>query len=116
MKITIVFLNNGSAVGRFEDGVYTYQHLYDDMILLATDYLTIISEGLDGSELIHWDGNEPEMWSDDGWDSCCIYEEDTDSENGYTVATELDPAWGGNVAEFLNAMRILRFYEKEKVW
>ena len=32
------------------------------------------------------------------------YEENTDDENNYTVFTELDPAWGGNVAEFLEAL------------
>lgn len=33
-----------------------------------------------------------------------LYEEDTDNENNYTAFTELDPAWGGNVAEFLEAL------------
>ena len=34
----------------------------------------------------------------------CIHEEDTDDENNYTALTELDPAWGGHVVEFLEAL------------
>ena len=103
MKVTIVFINNGAAVARFEDSVYTYTHFYDDMEQLAKDYCAVVSDGLDGSELMDWDGNEPEMWEED-WKCCCIHEENTDDENNYTVFTELDPAWGGNVAEFLEAL------------
>ena len=106
MKITFVFTNGGVAVAKFEDSTYTYIHLYDNMKQLAEDYFSIISDGLDGSELMYWDGNEPEMWEED-WKCCCIYEENTDDENNYTAFTELDPAWGGNVAEFLEALSLI---------
>lgn len=106
MIITIVFLNNGSAVAKFEDSTYTYVHFYDDMKQLAEDYYSIVSDSLDGSELAHWDGNEPEMWDDDEeWKCCCIYEENTE-ESIYTAFSELDPAWGGNVARFLKALKV----------
>ena len=36
-----------------------------------------------------------------------ILEENTDDENNYTAFTELDPAWGGNVTEFLEALNII---------
>ena len=103
MKTTLVFTNGGSAVGRFEDSTYTYIHSYDDMKQLAEDYFNIIFDDMDGSELMHWDGNEPEMWSED-WKSCCIHEENTDDENSHTAFTEVDSAWGGSVAEFLEAL------------
>lgn len=103
MKITLVFTNGGAAVGRFEDSTYIYIHSYDDMKQLAEDYFNIIFDDMDGSELMYWDGNEPEMWAEDR--KCgCIHEEDTDNENSYTAFTELDSAWGGNVAEFLEAL------------
>ena len=35
------------------------------------------------------------------------WRENTDNENKYTAFTELDPAWGGNVAEFLEALNII---------
>ena len=103
MKITLVFTNGGATVGKFEDSTYTYIHSYDNMRQLAEDYFNIIFDSLDGSELMHWDGNEPEMWEKD-WKCCCIHEENTDDENNYTAFTELDSAWGGNVAEFLEAL------------
>ena len=106
MKITLVFTNGGASVAKFEDSTYTYIHSYDNMKQLAEDYFSIISDGLDGSELMYWDGNEPEMWDED-WKCCCIHEENTDDENNYTAFTELDPAWGGNVAEFLEALNII---------
>ena len=106
MIITIVFLNNGSAVAKYEDSTYTYVHLYDDMKQLAEDYYSIISDGLDGLELANWDGNEPEMWDDDEeWKCCCIYEENAEESN-FTAFSELDPAWGGNVARFLKALKV----------
>lgn len=106
MIITIVFLNNGSAVAKFEDSTYSYVHCYNDMKQLAEDYYSVISDGLDGSELAHWDGNEPEMWDDDEeWKCCCIYEENTE-ENNFTAFSELDSAWGGNVARFLKALKV----------
>ena len=52
MNIMIVFLNNGSAVAKYEDSTYTYVHLYDDMKQLAEDYYSIISDGLDGGEIL----------------------------------------------------------------
>ena len=70
---------------------------------LAEDYFNIIFDDMDGSELMHWDGNEPEMWEED-WKCSCIHEENTDDGNSYTAFTELDPAWGGNVVEFLEAL------------
>lgn len=103
MKITIVFINNGSAVARFEDVSITYTHSYDSMEQLAEDYFSIISDGLDGTDLMYWDNNEPEMWEEE-WRCCCIYEENTDDIDRCTAFTELDPAWGGNVAEFLEAL------------
>ena len=103
MKITLVFTNGGAAVAKFEDSTYTYIHSYDNMKQLAEDYFSIISDGLDGSEIMYWDGNEPEMWEKD-WKCCCIYEKNADDENNYTAFTELDPAWGGNVAEFLETL------------
>ena len=103
MKITLIFTNGGAAVGKFEDSKYTYIHSYDNMKQLAEDYFNIIFDDMDGSELMHWDGNEPEMWEED-WKCCCIHEKDTDDENSYTAFTELDPAWGGNVAEFLETL------------
>ena len=106
MKITLVFTNGGAAVGRFEDSTYTYTHLYDNMKQLAEDYFNIIFDDMDGSELMYWDGNEPEMWEKE-WKACYIHEENTDEENNYTAFTELDPAWGGNVAEFLEALNII---------
>lgn len=108
MKITLVFLNNGSAVGRFEDSMYTYTHFYDDIQQLGKDYLSVISDGLDGSDLQHWDNNQPEMWENNetDWKCCCIYEEDTEEEIPYTAFTELDPAWGENVAEFLDSLSV----------
>lgn len=111
MIITIVFLNNGSAVAKFEDSTYTYVHFYDDMEQLAKDYYSIISDGLDGSELARWDGNEPEMWDVEDneewkeWEYCCGYEENTE-ESIFTAFSELDPAWGGNVARFLKALKV----------
>ena len=107
MKITLVFTNGGAAVARFEDSVYTYTHFYDDMEQLAKDYCAVVSDGLDGSELMDWENNQPEMWNDDDLDDhigCCVYTEDTETETAYTAFTELDPAWGGNVAEFLEAL------------
>ena len=104
MDITIMFLNNGSAVAKYEDSTYTYVHLYDDMKQLAEDYYSIISDGLDGSEISHWDGNEPEMWEDnEEWRCCCIYEENTEESN-FTALSELDSAWGGNIARFLESL------------
>lgn len=103
MKIILVFTNGGTAVAKFEDSTYTYTHCYDNMKQLANDYFNIISDGIDGSDLMYWDNNEPEMW-DEEWRCCCIYEENTDDENSYTAFTELDPAWGENVTEFLEAL------------
>lgn len=103
MKITLVFTNDGAVVGKFGDSTYTYVHLYYDMSQLAEDYLNVIFDNLDSSELMRWDGNEPEMWAED-WKCCCVHEENTDDENSYTAFTELDPAWGGNIAEFLETL------------
>ena len=80
MKITLVFTNGGAAVGRFEDRTYTYIHSYDNMRQLAEHYYNIIFDSLDGSEPMHWDGNEPEMWEKD-WKCCWIHEANTDDEN-----------------------------------
>lgn len=104
MRINFVFLNGGNAVARFEDNTYTYTHCYDDMQQLAEDYIKILVDGIDGSELMHWDNNEPEMW-DDNFTGCAFYEEDTETESPYNVLTELDSAWGGNVAEFLDCVK-----------
>lgn len=61
MKITLVFINGGAAVAKFEDSTYTYIHSYDNMKQLAEDYFNIIFDSLDGSELMHWDGNVAEF-------------------------------------------------------
>ena len=53
MKITLVFINGGAAVAKFEDSTYTYIHSYDNMRQLAEDYFNIIFDSLDGSELMH---------------------------------------------------------------
>ena len=107
MKVTIVFINNGAAVARFEDNTYTYIHFYDDMYSLAMDYFAVVHGDVDSSELMDWENNQPEMWNDDDLDDhigCYIYSEDTETETAYTPFTELDPEWGENVVEFLEAL------------
>lgn len=106
MIITIVFLNNGSAVAKFEDSTYTYVHFYDDMKQLAEDYYSVISDGLDGSTLSHWDGNEPEMWGDD-WRGCLVYEGNNE-ESIDNIFAELSPDWGYNVGLFIENLNRLR--------
>lgn len=103
MKITLAFYNNGSAIGKFEDDTYTYIHLYPNAKQLAKDYLTVVTDGLDGSELAYWKDNQLEL-NPIKQDYACIYEENTDEETNCTPFTELDPAWCESVAEFLNAL------------
>lgn len=109
VDITIMFLNNGSAVAKFEDSTYTYVHLYDDMKQLAEDYYNIISNDLDGSKISKWDGNEPEMWDDNKKQRCyctCIYEDNTEeSRFAYLLRLEIDSAWGENAARFLKVLK-----------
>ena len=107
MKITIVFINNGAAVARFEDSTYIFTHFYDDMYSLAVDYSAVVSGDVDSTELMDWENNQPEMWNDNDLDDhigCYVYEEDTAAETACTPFTELDPEWGENVTEFLEAL------------
>lgn len=103
MKITIVFPKNKDVVARFEDEIFTYTRTYKDMETLAEDYTDILLYGLDGSQLRHWNFNEPEVWTEDILKNCnCIYNEDTEAG----MSDELDPAWDGRIKDFAYNVRM----------
>lgn len=98
MKITIVFPKNGDVTARFEDEIFTYTRAYNDMEILAEDYTEILLDGLDGSQIRHWDFNDPEAWTADILDNCnCIHEENSEDDTVFDVLMELDPAWDGRI-------------------
>lgn len=105
MKIIIVFPHNGDVTVRFEDEIFTYTRAYKDMEILAEDYTEILLDGLDGSQLRHWNFNTPETWTEDIFENCnCIYKENTEDNTPYNVLTELDPAWDGRIKPLQQAI------------
>lgn len=105
MKITIVFLKNGDVTARFEDEIFTYIRAYKDMEILAEDYTEILLDGLDGSQLRHWNFNTPEAWIENIFENYnCIYEENTEDDTTYNILTELDPAWDGRIKPLQQAI------------
>ena len=62
MKITIVFPKNGLVTARFEGEIYAYTRAYADMRTLANDYINILFNDMDGSELAGWSYNDPQVW------------------------------------------------------
>lgn len=105
MKITIVFPKNGDVTARFEDEIYTYTRAYKDMEILAEDYIEILFNDLDGSQLQHWNFSAPEAWTEDILENCnCIHEENTEDDTIFNILTELDPAWDGRIRPLQKAI------------
>jgi len=71
---------------------------------LAEDVKAVLVDGLGESEILRdWDNNEIAEWPDNFKACCAITEGDTNSDEGFTTLLDLDKAWGGNVARFLEA-------------
>lgn len=105
MKITILFPKHGDVTARFEDETFTYIRAYKDMEILAEDYTEILLDGLDGSQIRHWDFNDPEAWMKDILEDCnCDHEESTEDDTVFNVLTELDPAWDGRIGPLQKAI------------
>lgn len=105
MKITIVFPNNGDVTARFEDENFTYTRAYKDIEILAEDYTEILLDSLDGSQLQHWDFNDPEAWTDCIFENTnCWHEENSDDATAFNLLFELDPAWDGRIGRLRDAI------------
>lgn len=105
MKITIVFPKSGDVTARFEDETFTYIRAYKDMEILAEDYTEILLDGLDGSQLKHWNFNDPKAWTADILENCnCIHKENTEDGTIFNVLMELDPAWDARIKELQSAV------------
>lgn len=107
MKITILFPKNGDVTARFEDEIYTYIRAYKDMEILAEDYAEILLDGLDGSQLRHWDFNDPDAWTEDILGNCnCIHEGSTEDDMIFDSLMNLDPAWDGRIRQLQKAIEV----------
>lgn len=105
MKITIVFPQNGDVTAHFENEIFTYIRAYKDMEILAEDYTEILFDGLDGSQLRHWDFNDPDVWTEDILENCnCYHEENTEDDTVFDVMMELDPVWDGRIEPLQKAI------------
>ncbi len=111
MKITIVFPKNGLVTARFEGEIYAYTRAYADMLTLANDYINILFNDMDGSELAGWSYNDPQVWVADILENCnCYYEENTEDDTAGSIVSELDPAWDGRVNDLINYIYLISAY------
>lgn len=105
VKITLVFLNNGDAVAKFENDVYTFIHNYHNMQDLAFDYYSIVGNKIHPLDIADFENNTPEIWNNDH-SGCYVYE-GTDDESIDDVLKELNIDWGRNVERFAIAVSII---------
>lgn len=111
MKITIVFPKNGDVTARFEDEIFTYTRVYADMCTLANDYISILFNDPEGSELAGWSFNDPKVWTADILENCnCWHEENTKDNTAGSIISELDSAWDGRVNDLINCIYIISAY------
>ncbi len=111
MKITIVFPKNGLVTARFEGEIYAYTRAYADMRTLANDYINILFNDMDGSELAGWSYNDPQVWVADMLENCkCDDEENTEDDTAGSIVSELDPAWDGRVNDLINYIYLISAY------
>lgn len=112
MLVKICFMNNGGVVAKIGD---SYVHMYNDMEQLAKDILDIELDGLDESNVAHWDNNELGLIHFDHYcnsDFVCYTEGDLSKYNGLEELLDLDKSWGTNVEKFLDSVHnvLLKVY------
>ncbi len=112
MLVKIYFLNNGGAAAKIGD---EYIHMYEDMERLAKDILDIELDGLDESNVSHWDNNESGLINFDDYcnsDFVCYTEGDLSKYNGLEELLDLDKALDENIAKFLDSIHkvLLKVY------
>lgn len=75
------------------------------MRTLANDYINILLNDIDGSELALWSYNDPQAWTADILENCnCIHEESAEDNTIFNILTELDPAWDGRIRQLQKAI------------
>lgn len=81
------------------------------MRTLANDYTNILFNDMDGSELVGWSYNDPQVWTADILENCnCIHEENTEDNTAGIIISELGPSWDGRVNDLISCIYTISAY------